>query len=97
MAHSAWTGGSVYTGQAALPHKNIHIDGYIEEISSEESEKEISECSVPNSEKTYEVDENFDLKKYLEHLIGIEKNIMCLEQEIRNLVLRKNKYQSKKP
>ena len=23
MAHSAWTGGSVYTGQAALPHKNI--------------------------------------------------------------------------
>ena len=24
MAHSAWTGGSVYTGQAALPHKNIH-------------------------------------------------------------------------
>ena len=25
MAHSAWTGGSVYTGQAALPHKNIHI------------------------------------------------------------------------
>ena len=25
MAHSAWTGGSVYTGQAALPHKNIHL------------------------------------------------------------------------
>ncbi|MCI5495001.1 MAG: hypothetical protein MR407_01510, partial [Roseburia sp.] len=23
VAHSAWTGGSVYTGQAALPHKNI--------------------------------------------------------------------------
>ena len=28
MAHSAWTGGSVYTGQAALPHKNIHLDKY---------------------------------------------------------------------
>ena len=26
MAHSAWTGGSVYTGQAALPHKNIQQD-----------------------------------------------------------------------
>ena len=25
MAHSAWTGGSVYTGQAALPHKNIQL------------------------------------------------------------------------
>ena len=25
MAHSAWTGGSVYTGQAALPHKNIQV------------------------------------------------------------------------
>ena len=23
MAHSVWTGGSRYTGQAALPHKNI--------------------------------------------------------------------------
>ena len=28
MAHSAWTGGSVYTGQAALPHKNIHTMTY---------------------------------------------------------------------
>ena len=26
MAHSAWTGGSVYTGQAALPHKNIQVN-----------------------------------------------------------------------
>lgn len=28
MAHSVWTGGSCYTGQAALPHKNIHADVY---------------------------------------------------------------------
>ena len=26
MAHSVWTGGSRYTGQAALPHKNIQFD-----------------------------------------------------------------------
>ena len=25
MAHSVWTGGSRYTGQAALPHKNIQL------------------------------------------------------------------------
>ena len=33
MAHSAWTGGSVYTGQAALPHKNIQVrlDVYVED------------------------------------------------------------------
>ena len=38
MAHSVWTGGSRYTGQAALPHKNIHISDFMD-ISLEETKK----------------------------------------------------------
>lgn len=30
MAHSVWTGGSRYTGQAALPHKNIQAEAELE-------------------------------------------------------------------
>ena len=45
MAHSVWTGGSRYTGQAALPHKNIQDVLHISNL-----KKRLEECGFSFSE-----------------------------------------------
>lgn len=88
MAHSVWTGGSRYTGQAALPHKNIHVSINIEASELLEIFQWTNKKTEPSPEMMERIKEELaDVLIYsidLANAYGIDMTQMIMNKLVKN-------------